>query len=80
MVEETLSGKAVRLGFQQVKGLSRESAKRLVQARLEQPFISLSNVASRAYLSEAELRLLGLAGAFESLGVSRREAAWQARF
>lgn len=70
----------VRLGLQQIKGLSYQEAERILAARRQSPFTSLADLAIRAGLTENQLRLLGLAGAFRSLGVGRREAAWQARF
>lgn len=70
----------IRLGLQQIKGFDRQSAERILVARQQTPFTSLADVALRAGLTESQLRLLGLAGAFQSLGVERREAVWQARF
>ena len=71
------SGRAVRLGFRQVKGFSftRHGA-RLLQAR-RTPFLSIADLARRSGLAPAALSHLANADAFRSLGLDRREALWQ---
>ncbi|MEZ7897654.1 MAG: error-prone DNA polymerase [Flaviflexus sp.] len=67
----------LRLGLESVKGLG-ESAARIEQARRDEPFVSMADLARRAHLGEQELRTLAEAGALTSLGVSRREGMWAA--
>ncbi|MCS4484274.1 error-prone DNA polymerase [Gleimia sp. 6138-11-ORH1] len=70
----------VYLGLHLLKGLGKNTAQRIVKAREKAPFTSLTEVAWRCQLNETHLRLLGLAGAFNSLGINRRDVLWQARF
>ncbi len=69
---------AVRLGFNQVKGLSKTIVKRLVAARSEQPFTHIDDLSQRAGLSAAALTLLAAADTLSSLTKHRRQALWQA--
>lgn len=70
----------VRLGFRLIKGLSEETATRVVAARSASAFTSLEDLAHRASLSRAELHMFAESGALQSLvGGSRRNALWQAR-
>jgi error-prone DNA polymerase len=78
--ESALAGSpAVRLGFCLVKGLSRETGERLVAERARRgPFASVADLAQRTSLSQACLNRLARADAFQSLGLSRRQALWEA--
>jgi error-prone DNA polymerase len=67
---------AVRLGLDGVRGLSRETAERIVAARTQAPFRDLPDLARRAGLDAAHLEALATAGAVS--GLSRREALWAA--
>ena len=70
---------AVRLGLRFVRGLRREAGERLVASRAaEGPFRSTEDLARRVRLREDELATLASAGALASLGLTRREALWQA--
>ncbi|WP_300677161.1 error-prone DNA polymerase [Nocardioides sp.] len=70
------AGFAVRLGLDEVRGLSRETATRIVEAREQAPFRDLPDLARRAGLDTAQLEALATAGAVS--GLSRREALWAA--
>ena len=70
---------AVRLGFNQVKGLAEDDAKAIVEARRASPFDSLRDMWLRTRLPRAVLERLAKADAFASLGLSRREALWAVR-
>lgn len=61
-----------------MKGLSRATAQRIVQARLQGAFDSLEHLVARAGLSQSELALLAEAGALESCVQGRRQAMWRA--
>lgn len=68
---------AIRCGFRLVKGLSRNHATLLIQARMQGPFTSVTDCASRSHIPKASLELLAEAGAFGFIGLSRRQIAWQ---
>jgi len=70
---------AVRLGLRYVKGLPREAALRIEAARKAGgPFRDMADLKARAGPGPAELERLAWVGALASLGLSRREALWQA--
>ena len=68
---------ALRLGLSLVKGLKRESAERLVEARRARPFASIEDLARRAELDRADLSALAAADALASLAGHRRAALWE---
>ena len=69
---------AVRLGLSEMRGVDADAAARIVAARTVGPFTSLADLARRADLDRATLEALATAGACAGLGVSRREALWDA--
>ncbi|WP_137843726.1 error-prone DNA polymerase [Microbacterium sp. 2FI] len=70
---------AVRLGLAAVKGIGAGVAARIVAAReAEGPFRDMRDLVRRTSLTAAQLEALATAGAFECLGLSRREAIWLA--
>ncbi|MDE0547099.1 error-prone DNA polymerase [Microbacterium sp. C7(2022)] len=70
---------AVRLGLAAVKGIGRAVAQRIVDAReRDGDFRDLRDLVRRTDVSEAQIEALATAGAFECLGLSRREAIWLA--
>ncbi len=80
-IEEENGARCVRLGLNYVRGLSRDSAEAVVQARRAGPFASVADLARRVLeLRKDELRRLGETGALNSLGegLHRREALWRA--
>ena len=68
---------ALRLGLRLVKSLSRNGADRLIEARLQQPFTSVQDLAARAALDRGDLEALAAAGAFVSLSGNRHLAFWE---
>jgi DNA polymerase-3 subunit alpha/error-prone DNA polymerase len=70
-------GLAVRLGFRQVKGMPRDEADWIAAAR-GNGYADVASVWRRAGLAPRLLAALAAADAFASLGLSRREALWQA--
>ncbi|WP_439577528.1 error-prone DNA polymerase [Elioraea sp.] len=79
---ESAGGVALRLGLREVKGLRTDEAAALVAARAAgnaRPFETVEEVARRARLGPAPLERLAEADGFAALGLSRREALWQAR-
>jgi error-prone DNA polymerase len=69
---------AVRLGLRLVGSLPQAAADRIVQARREQVFIDLADLASRARLEARELQALAHADALQSIAGHRRQQLWQA--
>ncbi len=69
---------AVRLGLASILGLSQEAVDRLVEARRQRAFSSLTDLATRAQLGRRDLDLLAAAGALTDLAGHRRLAAWAA--
>ena len=69
---------AVRLGLEQVYGLGEAAGRRIEEARQAGPFRLPHELARRAQLDRESLLHLSRAGAFESLGLDRRRAVWEA--
>ncbi|MGB1110560.1 MAG: OB-fold nucleic acid binding domain-containing protein, partial [Gammaproteobacteria bacterium] len=68
---------ALRLGLRMVKGLSRDAAERLLEARGQQPFISVEDMNRRAELDRGEAEALAAAGALAGLSGNRHQTRWQ---
>jgi error-prone DNA polymerase len=70
---------AVRLGLAGVKGIGAPVAQRIVAQRDEHgPYRDLRDLVRRTGLTAAQVEALATAGAFESLGLTRREGIWLA--
>ncbi|QBE67380.1 error-prone DNA polymerase [Pseudoduganella lutea] len=67
---------AVRLGLNQIRGLERDAAWRIEEARLVLPFNDVQDLALRASLTQRDLTLLASADALATLTGNRREAMW----
>lgn len=65
----------IRLGLNLIKGLGDKAAKRVEEAA---PFSSVADLSRRADLSVAQVEALAEAGALDCLGLTRRQAMWQA--
>src|SRR3546814_8593622 len=74
------AGFAVRLGLTEVKGIGTADAERIVTARTEHPFTDMADVVRWASLTEAQMEALATAGAFDSFGLTRRQALWNAGY
>jgi error-prone DNA polymerase len=69
----------VRLGLSEVNGISVDLAERIVAARDAMgDFTSMNDLVRRVGLTTAQLEVLAASGAFDSLGLDRREALWKA--
>ncbi|OFW99607.1 MAG: error-prone DNA polymerase [Alphaproteobacteria bacterium RIFCSPHIGHO2_12_FULL_63_12] len=75
MEQNIYSTHAVRLGFRQIKGLSKEDARRIEDTRGE-GFNSVRDFQLRTGLDFRALQRLANADAFGSIGLSRRAALW----
>jgi error-prone DNA polymerase len=70
---------AVRLGLAAVTRIGKKVAERIVAARdADGPFRSMEDLVRRTGLVTAQLEALATAGAFDDLGLTRREALWRA--
>lgn len=68
----------VRLGLRLVAGLSQAEAQRVVHACRTHPPVDVADLAARAKLGAATLRLLAHANALSSLAGARRQQWWEA--
>jgi error-prone DNA polymerase len=77
---EGLSGKhrALRLGFRQVKGLSKNDMNTMVELR-GSGFADVSALMRHGMLGLSALETLAQADAFNSIGLDRRQALWEAK-
>ena len=67
----------VRLGLDQVQGISTALATRIVADRdAAGPFVDMADLVRRVGLTTAQLEALATADAFTAFGLSRREALW----
>lgn len=69
---------AVRLGWSLVVSLGKEPAQKIVSARSSGLFMSWNDFVRRTKFRTATLTKLANADAFQSLGLSRRDALWRA--
>jgi error-prone DNA polymerase len=77
-LERGADGSAVvRLGMSLVKGLAKDSAARLVEARAAARFTAVQDLAERARLNAKDLGALASAGAFGALASHRHRARWE---
>ncbi|MBF4573591.1 error-prone DNA polymerase [Herbiconiux sp. VKM Ac-1786] len=70
---------AVRLGLDEVTSIGTTLAERIVAERDENGlYLSMADLARRVGLTTPQLEALATAGAFESVGLTKREALWEA--
>ncbi|MBP6701552.1 MAG: error-prone DNA polymerase, partial [Halioglobus sp.] len=67
----------LRLGLRLVTGLSREGARRVVEARQQAPFRQVSNLRQRAQLDKRDMEALADADALASISGHRHQSQWQ---
>ncbi|MFT4520272.1 MAG: error-prone DNA polymerase [Halioglobus sp.] len=67
----------MRLGLRLVKGLSKDGAQRLVEARAHGPFRQISNLRQWASLNKRDMEALADADALKSLSGHRHQSQWQ---
>jgi error-prone DNA polymerase len=69
------TGYAVRLGLASIRSIGAEVAERIAAGR---PYRDMADLARRTELTAGQLEALATAGAFDCLGMTRREALWTA--
>lgn len=67
----------LRIGLRMVQGLGKAQAEALLLERSQGRFKSLSDFLSRVHLPRGVLNRLAMGDAFESFGLSRRQALWE---
>jgi error-prone DNA polymerase len=67
----------LRLGLRLVKGLSKEGAQRVIEARQQAPFRQISQLRQRAHLDRRDMEALADADALTSLSGHRHQSQWQ---
>ena len=77
--DNALEDGALRLGLRQVDGFPEAAAARIVAARETGSFRDVRELKERAGLSPALIERLAAADCFNSLGLTRRQALWDAR-
>ncbi|MGE0582814.1 MAG: error-prone DNA polymerase [Steroidobacteraceae bacterium] len=70
-------GRVLRLGLCRIAGLGEAPARRLVAARLQQPFHDVQDLAERAALDRRDLEALAAADALAGLAGHRHVAFWE---
>ena len=75
---EALPDGSVRLGLRLVKGMNQEAAVRVLAARPETGYKSISDCTQAAQLNRKEREALASSGAFGALSEHRYHARWQA--
>ncbi|ROP50263.1 MULTISPECIES: error-prone DNA polymerase [unclassified Rathayibacter] len=73
------AGFVIRLGLAGVKGIGTALAEHIVAERERGgPYASMADLSRRVGLNATQLEALGAAGSFDSLGLQRRQALWEA--
>ena len=73
---QVLDDQTLRLGLNQLRGLSHRSSARLIAERDRHPWRDLSDLLLRCSLSRDERRVLAKSGVLNALGHDRRSALW----
>ena len=68
---------ALRLGLRLVRGLSRQGAQRVIEARQRNPFRQISHLRQWAALNKRDMEALADADALQSLSGHRHQSQWQ---
>ncbi len=70
---------AIRLGFQRIRGLGKNTALRIIEARDLAPIRDITDITRRAGLNRDELSRLTEGGAFKNLSGHRYQTHWDAK-
>jgi len=73
----TIENGALRLGFEYVDGIGEAALKTLEREREKGPYLSLREFCERTRLATPAIENLIMVGAFDSLGIPRRDLLWQ---
>lgn len=78
-LEKTNQHLALRLGFRQINGFSKDWSEKIVEARKDGCFASIEDLHRRVALPQRAFQLLADADCFRSLNIERRAALWAVR-
>ena len=67
----------IRLGFNYIKGIGSAALERIADEKANGPYISVEDFISRVNLTPTGVENLIMVGAFDSLGVTRRDLLWK---
>lgn len=70
---------ALRLGFRQINGFSKDWSEKIVETRMDGSFASIEDLHRRVALPQRAFQLLADADCFRSLNIERRTALWAVR-
>jgi len=70
---------ALRLGFRQINGFSKDWSEKIVETRMDGCFVSIEDLHRRVALPQRAFQLLADADCFRSLNIERRTALWAVR-
>jgi error-prone DNA polymerase len=73
----TIENGRIRLGFRYVKGVGEKAWLKIEEARKQVPFTSLKDFRHRTKLDREAMESLILVGAFDYLGVPKRQLLWE---
>jgi len=68
---------AIRVGLQQVRGMSESVLDKILAAREDRPFTSLPDFVARTHISRDLVENLLLCGAFDALDPNRKKLLWE---
>lgn len=80
LIETTISGKEIYLGFQHLQGLEKRTMLKIVSIRINGLFSSLNDFMERIPLSIEQLDILIRADVFKILGKDKRSLLWEAHY
>ncbi|GAA4274613.1 DNA polymerase III subunit alpha [Aquimarina gracilis] len=80
LIESTINGNEIYLGFQHLQGLEKRSMVKIIEARVHGLFDSLDDFMERVPLSIEQLDILIRIDAFRSFGKNKRSLLWEAYY
>ncbi len=72
-----IEGEGIRLGFRYIKSLGTAAKEKIESELAGGPFVSLEHFVRRTELNRDSLEQLAMVNAFQSFGLTRRQALWQ---
>lgn len=79
-IETIILGKVIYLGFQHLHSLEKKSMIQIINARVNNPFVSLDDFIDRVPLSIEQMDILIRIDAFRNLGENKRSLLWEAYY
>jgi DNA-directed DNA polymerase III PolC len=73
----TVEGDAIRVGFLEIRNLTQNAVRAILNTRKAEPFQGIADLCRRANLTYADAEVLIQAGACDGLGSSRPEMLWE---